>query len=62
MLGEGLNIKPNLSSMGCMAMCKNVGLVVNRDLIPSPSMIKIAGLIGFGALLILETEERAILF
>jgi hypothetical protein len=43
-----------------MAMCKDSALVVGGDFIPFPDVFKIAQLLGFGVLFIMETEEGAI--
>ncbi len=60
MLGEGLGVEPNLSSTGGVAMREDFGLVIGRDFIPSPDMLKIARLLGLGAFFVVETEERTI--
>jgi hypothetical protein len=44
-----------------MAVLENFELIVGGNLIPFSDMIKIAGLIGLGAFLIMETKEKAVL-
>jgi hypothetical protein len=44
-----------------MAVLENFELIVGRNLVPFSDMIKIAGLIGLGAFLVMETKERAVL-
>jgi hypothetical protein len=44
-----------------MAVLENFELIVGRNLVPFYNMIKIAGLIGLGAFLVMETKERAVL-
>ncbi len=44
-----------------MAVLKNFDLVFGGNLVPLSDMIKITGLIGLGAFLIMETKERAVL-
>ena len=44
-----------------MAVLNNFELIVGGNLVPFSDMIKIAGLIGLGAFLVMETKERAVL-
>ncbi len=44
-----------------MAVLKNFELIIGGNLVPFSDMIKIAGLIGLGAFLVMETKERAVL-
>jgi hypothetical protein len=44
-----------------MAVLNNFELIVGGNLVPFSDMIQIAGLIGFGAFLVMETKERGVL-
>jgi hypothetical protein len=44
-----------------MAVRKNFFLISGRNLLPPSNMLEFASLIGFGASLIVETKEGAIL-
>ncbi len=60
-LCECVGIKPNLFPLSRMAVLENFELIVGGNLVPFSDMIKIAGLIGLGAFLVMETKERAVL-
>ncbi len=57
MLHECVGVEPDFPAFSSMAVRKNLLLISGRDLLP-PSNIS---LIGFGASLIVETKEGAIL-
>jgi hypothetical protein len=60
-LSECVGIEPNLLPLTRMAVLENFELIVGGNLIPFSNMIKIAGLIGLGAFLVMKTKERAAL-
>ena len=59
MLGEGICVKPDLSTT-CMTVFENFCLVFDGDFIPLANMFKVTRLLGLGAFLVVEAEEREI--
>jgi hypothetical protein len=61
MLHECVGVEPDFLAFSSMAVRKNFLLISRRDLLPPSNMLEFASLIGFGASLIMETKEGAIL-
>ncbi len=52
---------PIFFTFGNLTVLKNFELIFGGNLVPFSDMIKIAGLIGLGAFLVMKTKERAVL-
>jgi hypothetical protein len=61
-LCKSVGIKPNFLPLSRMGVLKNFGLVFRGNFIRIPNVIKIAGRIGLGAFLIMETKEETMFF